>query len=48
MTSVTNKSTMKINALPSGPTLPPVTHAGPENFALNRCWGETKPLSGTP
>src|SRR5690348_17067341 len=34
--------------LPSGPTVPPVSHAGPENLALSKCPGETVPLSGTP
>ena len=36
------------STLPSGPTEPPVNHAGPEVLGLNKCPGSTRPLSGTP
>src|SRR6476646_3101042 len=38
---------MKLKMLPSGPTVPPVSHTGPCNVALERCPGKTLPLLGT-
>src|SRR5438552_672432 len=37
----------KLKTLPSGPTVPPVSHLAPCRDALERCPAKTKPLFGT-
>src|SRR6266851_8650152 len=38
---------VKSHTLASGPALPPVSQVGPASVALERCPGNTTPLSGT-
>lgn len=42
----TNKAVAR--TLPSGPTLPPVSHVEPEKLESKRCPGTTTPLFATP
>ena len=41
-------SSKRQSQLASGPTVPPVSHSGPEKLLLNRCPGASWPLSGVP
>src|SRR5271157_4852148 len=46
-TAHTTPITTKQSKLPSGPTIPPESHAGPCNDDFSRCPGNIVPLSGT-